>query len=784
MRAVSLLIVLFTPSLLPAQVSVPPALLYADAVKALEAFIAREVEQKRLPALSIALVDDQRVVWARGYGHADPKKKTPATAETVYRVGSVSKLFTDVAVMQLVEKGELDLDAPVTKYLPDFKPRPMPEKPVKPITLRQLMAHRSGLVREPPIGNYFDPDTLSLARTVESLNDTTLVYEPEAKAKYSNAGIAVVGYVLEKTRKQPFARYLQSALLDPLGMTSSSFEPTPAVTAKLAKATMWTYHGREFAAPTFELGMAPAGSMYSTVHDLSRFVSMLFVGGKVGDRRILEAKTLEAMWTPQFTKPDAKEGFGLGFSIRRWKERRRLGHGGAIYGFATELAALPEDKLGVVVINACDCANAVSTHIADVALEHMLAAKEKKPLPAIEETAPLAEGEANKLAGRYEGKTSAFDLVASAGRLFAFPARGGFRMELRKQGKDLVADDRLHWGLKFEPADGGFAVGKEQYKRVEGKKPAAAPAKWRGLIGEYGWDHNTLVILEKDGQLHALIEWFFLYPLKEESDNVYLFPADSGLYHGEKLLFKRDGAGRATEVNAASVVFRRRKIDGEDGSTFRITPLRPVDELRKLAQKATPPEERGVLFRKPELVELTALDPTIKLDVRYATTNNFLSTPFYRSAKAFLQRPAAEALVRVHRRLEKDGYGLLIHDGYRPWAVTKMFWDATPERLRIFVADPSQGSRHNRGCAADLTLYERKTGKAVEMTGGYDEMSDRSYPDYVGGTSLQRWHRDLLRRAMEVEGFAVYEAEWWHFDYKDWRKYPIGNVTFEEMATK
>jgi len=146
-----------------------------------------------------------------------------------------------------------------------------------------------------------------------------------------------------------------------------------------------------------------------------------------------------------------------------------------------------------------------------------------------------------------------------------------------------------------------------------------------------------------------------------------------------------------------------------------------------------------------------------------------------------LQKPAAEALVRVHRALKKRGYGLLIHDGYRPWSVTKMFFDATPEDLRIFVADPAQGSRHNRGCAVDLTLYDLKSGKPIEMTGGYDEMSDRSYPDYLGGTSLQRWHRDLLRRAMQAEGFTVYEAEWWHFDYKDWQKYPIGNQTFEEI---
>jgi D-alanyl-D-alanine dipeptidase len=213
----------------------------------------------------------------------------------------------------------------------------------------------------------------------------------------------------------------------------------------------------------------------------------------------------------------------------------------------------------------------------------------------------------------------------------------------------------------------------------------------------------------------------------------------------------------------------------------RIHPVRPVAELRAEALKASPPEEKGP-FRKADLVELAPLDPTIHLDIRYATSNGFLGTPVYTQARAFLQRPAAEALLRAQQKLSKLGYGLLIHDAYRPWYVTKIFWDATPAEGKIFVADPSQGSRHNRGCAVDLTLYDLRTGKPIEMPGTYDEMSRRSYPNYVGGTSLQRWHRDLLRRAMESEGFAVYEFEWWHFDYKDWREYGIQNIAFENLG--
>lgn len=194
-----------------------------------------------------------------------------------------------------------------------------------------------------------------------------------------------------------------------------------------------------------------------------------------------------------------------------------------------------------------------------------------------------------------------------------------------------------------------------------------------------------------------------------------------------------------------------------------------------------PPKETGN-FRTPDLVELIKLDRSIKLDIRYATANNFLGRPVYKEARAFLQRPAAEALARANKALRKKGYGLIIHDGYRPWSVTKTFWDATPDDKKIFVADPSQGSRHNRGCAVDLSLFDLKTGKEVVMTSGYDEMTERSHINYTGGTEEQRRLRDLLRSAMESEGFAVYEPEWWHYDYKDWKEYPILNISFSEIG--
>jgi D-alanyl-D-alanine dipeptidase len=185
--------------------------------------------------------------------------------------------------------------------------------------------------------------------------------------------------------------------------------------------------------------------------------------------------------------------------------------------------------------------------------------------------------------------------------------------------------------------------------------------------------------------------------------------------------------------------------------------------------------------RTADLVELVELDATIKLDIRYAGSNNFLGKPVYKEARAFLQRPAAEALLAAHRELARDGYGLLIHDGYRPWAITKLFWDMTSGFQREFVADPKTGSKHNRGCAVDLTMYDLATGRVVEMPGGYDEMSPRSYPDYPGGPPEARARRDLLRKVMERHGFTVESNEWWHFNYRDWQLYPILDIAFGEI---
>jgi len=753
---------------------------YAAVAAALTPFIQQEMAQKQLPAFSIALVDGDQIVWAQGFGYADPEKKTPATAETVYRVGSVSKLFTAIGVMQLVERGQLNLDAPIEKVLPDFHP---PNPFGTPITLRDLLSHRAVLVREPPSGKCGDAAFPPLADVGRGLNNATLVYPPGTRTKYSNAGVTVAGYALEKRAGEPFAEHLKRTVLDPAGLKTSGFEPTQELTRNLAKAFMWTSDGRVFPAPTFEVGIFPAAGMESTVADLGRFIAVLFSEGRGPGGQVLKPETLRDMETPRLDQHSVLTPFGIGFALGSLDGHRVVGHDGAVYGFATSLQALLDDRLGAVAVTTMDSANAVTDRVVHEALRLMLAARAHQPLPELFTTTPVEPDLARRMEGRYVHLgESVMDLEEREGKLTMLRARGGYQTELRRLGNHLIVDDRLAYGEEFLPQEDAVYSGLYRWERHDVPKPSPPPGEWAGLIGEYGWDYDTLYILEKDGKLTALIEWLEYDPLNEESRDVFRFP-DGGLYDHEPATFTRDAKGYATEVRVGGVVFKRRPIVGETGPVFRIQPLKPVDELRREALAAHPPPEPGE-FLKPDLVELVKLDPTIKLDIRYASTRNFLSAPMYQQARAFMQRPAAAAVVRANRELRKLGYGMLIHDAYRPWYVTKMFWDATPDEDHIFVANPQEGSRHNRGCAVDLTLYDLQTGQPVPMVGGYDEMSERSYPFYPGGTSLQRWDRRLLRHAMEAEGFTVYEFEWWHFDYQDWRKYPILNLRFDEIGSR
>ncbi|MBL8752104.1 MAG: serine hydrolase, partial [Planctomycetes bacterium] len=476
--------------------------------------------------------------------------------------------------------------------------------------------------------------------------------------------------------------------------------------------------------------------------------------------------------------PDgATRGCGLGFFVDDLDGHRTVGHDGAVYGFATALRAMPEQGLAVAVVVTRDFANEVAAAIAERALRAALANRAGGKLPPATLPQPVGRARAAALAGHYRVGREWVELFARGDDLFYDPNIGvRTRMRLAADGT-LVSDDVLSLGsrrLTFQ-ANGNLHDGTEEYVRDDAR-PAPPPDELLPLLGEYGWDHNVLVVYEDRGQLGVLIEWVVRDLPERIGPDRYRF--NPGMYTGDTLAFERDTAGKVTAAVVGGARFLRRPDPLPGG--FRIAPRAPIETLRSAAAKATPPVLASTRvdggFTASDLVPLAGLDAGLKFDLVYATANNFLGTAVYPAgARAMLQRPAAEALVKVHRALAAHGYGLLVFDAYRPWSVTKVFWDATPDAQRHFVADPSRGSRHNRGCAVDLTLYDLATGKPVEMPSAFDEFTERAYPDWPGGTTQQRWHRELLRTAMAHEGFTVYEHEWWHFDHPRWTDYAIGN---------
>ena len=182
-----------------------------------------------------------------------------------------------------------------------------------------------------------------------------------------------------------------------------------------------------------------------------------------------------------------------------------------------------------------------------------------------------------------------------------------------------------------------------------------------------------------------------------------------------------------------------------------------------------------------ELLEINKEAPSIKLDIKYATIHNFSGVAVYNQARAFARKPVVDALKEIQSELRMQGLGLKIFDAYRPYSVTVKFWKVTPLAKKEFVANPKTGSRHNRGCAVDLTLIDLKTGEELEMPTPYDSFAAEASPTFEDVSSLQKQNRDLLINIMENNGFKVIKNEWWHYDFNGWDKFPLMDIPFEKL---
>jgi CubicO group peptidase (beta-lactamase class C family) len=535
---------------------------YSAAIDRFAQIVDAELKRGILSGTSVALVDDQQIVCARGFGYADRQRRIPAGPRSVYRAGSISKLFTAIAAMQLAEQGQLDIDRPVALYDPAFHVV-VPFDDAQPITLRQLMCHRAGMFRESPVGGYFDPSQPTVAATLRSIAPCVLVYRPNTHTKYSNIGATVTGDVVGRVSNMPFVEYQQQHLLQPLGMKDSAFLMNEGIRQRLAPGRMWVADGqggfRQTEAPLFELGTIPAGNLYTTAEDLARFLMFLLAEGRSGSRQLLKPETLQAMFTVQLTKEET--GFGLGFHVGKSHDHKLVGHMGEVYGHTSSMAVLPQEKIGVVVLANEDIAAGPVRKLSDAALELMLEAKlgeKPKPQPAPFAVAPA---ELAKLAGDYESQSywARIEVHQGTARLNV----SGQPLTLTPIEADKFdADGRFAHkaSVVFRRGDlgevTGFSTLEQEFRRVDRGATGQVPDQWQGYLGSYGPEFIPLVISVKHGHLYAMTENVVDYRLTPLCRNVFKMPP--GMYVDEQLVFQAGPDGKVHSAILANMVLHRR----------------------------------------------------------------------------------------------------------------------------------------------------------------------------------------------------------------------------------
>ncbi len=388
-------LLLSPPAAPPAAAAAPAAAPAGDLAAFVDGYIRAAVDQQGLPSASVVMVRDGRVVLAKSYGYADLEARRPASIDaTLYRQASISKLFTWVLVMQLVEQGKLDLDRDVNAYL-DFR---IPDAFGKPITLRDLMTHTPGF--DERLRGIFDTGAPRPTRLLQRANIPNREYAAGSTMAYSNYGAALGGYIAERAGRKPFEQLVEERILLPLRMTRSTFrQPIPGPLAAMV-AKGYLPGSRE--ALDFEwVATTSAGGMSATPADMGRFLQMLVNGGSLDGVQILAPQTLATMMRLQ--RPvgaGATGGYGLGFMVGEHKGVRHAGHGGNLSGTATYIAVLPQQRIGwYVAFNGQGAGGAAANRVRRE-LIHLVSERYAAPVPAAA-AVPAVQSTARDAAGVY-----------------------------------------------------------------------------------------------------------------------------------------------------------------------------------------------------------------------------------------------------------------------------------------------------------------------------------------------------------------------------------------------
>lgn len=523
-----------------------------------------ELKRGILPGFSVAWIVDGQLVHAAGYGQADWQNGVGATDETIYRAGSISKLFNAIVAMQLVEKGVFDLDAPIQQALPEFAIQ-VPFDKAEPITIRQLLCHRSGMIREAPVGGYLDPSQPTVQATIRSVAQCALVNPPNTKTRYSNVGPTIVGRAIEAHSGLPYADYQRRYVLGPLGMSSSVWKMNDTLRPRLATGRMRIARGDgdyDLApAPEFELGTIPAGNLYTTARDLSRFAAFMMSGDASSKLAppLVHPASLEMMYTPQLV--DDETGFGLGFFVGKYRDHKTAQHSGAVYGFTTLLVVLPEERIGVVVLSNCDIGMGSVRRLGDLSLDLLLAAVCNEAMPKEPATIELSSHELAGLAGQYESQSYWARLEVEGDALVGELSGQPIRLTPTAPDK-FLADGRILFRspVEFErngdgPAPAFKALG-QRFDRVDAAQTGEAPEAWNAFLGKYGPAFIPLVVSIRHGHLYATVENEYDYRLTPTNRVTFQLPP--GMYADEQIVFQTDADGKVAGAVMANQYLPRR----------------------------------------------------------------------------------------------------------------------------------------------------------------------------------------------------------------------------------
>ncbi len=331
----------------------------ADALTLLELWIEEQRDYREIPGLAIGIVHDQELIWAKGFGVSDLGTEETVGPRTVFRIGSITKLFTATAILYLRDAGKLRLDDPVSAHLPWFTVRGSFEGEPE-ITVRHLLTHTSGLPREAAFPYWTTHDFPTSEQVREALPRQDAIYAPASKYKYSNLGIALLGEIVAAVSGEPWADYLETNVFRPLGMSSTSAQPGDDLRGRMTTAYLRrTGDGDRRIADYYETrGIAPAANIVSTTLDLARFASLQFRDvPQAGGAHVLRGSTLREMHRPHWIRDGWNSALGLGFRISRRQGKTIVGHGGWVAGHRSHLLLVPSEKVAVIVMTNADDAS-------------------------------------------------------------------------------------------------------------------------------------------------------------------------------------------------------------------------------------------------------------------------------------------------------------------------------------------------------------------------------------------------------------------------------------------